>query len=599
MALSRQAVTSTSPGSSIELECLHHSSHGRWAYAYNKDTFHLRIRSKKNNVDRVFALTGDKYDWEHHHQELNMLKVATDAYFDYWEAEITPEFKRFSYGFRLETDTQTVWMLESGFYTEGLPAPAGGYYEMPYLHEVDLLQVPEWAKSAVFYQIMPDRFANGDPANDPEGTLEWGEPPAYDSFFGGDLQGMIDHLDYIAELGVTALYLTPIFQSPSNHKYDTVDYGTIDANFGDLDKLKQLVGLAHSKGLKVVLDAVFNHTSSEFAPFKDVLEHGEDSRYAGWFHIHDYPVQVVDGKANYDTFGFFSGMPKLNTAHPEVRDYLLDITKYWLKEVHIDGWRLDVANEVDHRFWRDFRLAVKEINPEAFIIGEVWSDSLSWLQGDQFDSVMNYPFSDRLLKFFGTDEEVDPGTFAAQIYGLLMRYPRQANEVLFNLLASHDTPRVLNRLGGDKQRLKLAVTFLFTFTGTPCIFYGDEIGLTGGDDPDCRKCMIWEEEGQDRELLRFYQDIIALRKEHEVLRTGQFRFLQSDPDSRGLVYERWNDNSRITVWMNNSSSPVTLQYSFRDQHRWQDAFSGEPVEMDGEQISLTLAPLEYRILHSQ
>ncbi|WP_083677689.1 alpha-glycosidase [Paenibacillus sp. FSL R7-0337] len=597
MALSRQAVSHPSSASSIELECLYHSTQGRWAYAYDKDTFHLRIRSKKNNVDRVFALIGDKYDWEQHHQELNMRKVATDSFFDYWEAEIFPEFKRFSYGFRLETGQETVWMLESGFFTDGLPAPAGGYYEMPYLHEADLLQVPEWAKSAVFYQIMPDRFANGDPANDPEGTLEWGAPPTYDSYFGGDLQGMIDHLDYIVELGVTALYLTPIFQAPSNHKYDTVDYGTVDANFGDLNKLKQLVDLAHSKGLKVVFDAVFNHTSSEFAPFKDVLEHGADSKYAGWFHIHDYPVQVVDGKANYDTFGFFSGMPKLNTANPEARDYLLDITKFWLKEVHIDGWRLDVANEVDHVFWRDFRKAVKEINPEAFIIGEVWSDSLSWLQGDQFDSVMNYPFSDRLLKFFGADNDMDVDTFAAQIYGLLMRYPRQANEVLFNLLASHDTPRVLTRLGGDKQRLKLAITFLFTFTGTPCIFYGDEIGITGGDDPDCRKCMIWEEDRQDRELLRFYQSLIALRKKHEVLRTGQFRFLLSDPGSPGLVYERWNEHTRFAVWMNNSAERLTLTQSLGGG-AWQDALSGEPVEQDGEKIRMTLEPLGYRILYS-
>ncbi|WP_081970189.1 alpha-glycosidase [Paenibacillus sp. FSL P4-0081] len=597
MAISRHALTSaTAPGNSIELECLYHSPQGKWAYAYNSTTFHLRLRSKKNNVKRVFALTGDKYDWEHHHQELEMLKVGSDAYFDYWEAEVTPERKRFSYGFRLETDAETVWMVESGFYRKEQPTPPGGYYEMPYIHEVDLLHVPEWAKSAVFYQIMPDRFANGDPANDPEGTLEWGATPANDSFFGGDLQGIIDHLDYIVELGVTALYLTPIFQAPSNHKYDTVDYGTIDSSFGDVELLKQLVSLAHSKGLKVVLDAVFNHTSAEFPPFKDVIEHGAASKYANWFHIYDYPVKAEGDNPNYDTFGFFAGMPKLNTANPETKEYLLDITRFWLSEVQIDGWRLDVANEVDHVFWREFRQAVKEINPEAFIIGEVWSDSLNWLQGDQFDSVMNYPFSDRLLEYF-RGEEINPAAFASHIYGLLMRYPRQANEVLFNLLASHDTPRVLTRLGGDTRRLKLTVTFLLTFTGTPCIFYGDEIGLTGEDDPDCRKCMIWEEDRQDRELFSFYQRMIALRKEHKVLRTGHFRFLQSDADSRGLVYDRFDDNSRFTVWMNNSSEPLTLQQSFTGGS-WQDAFSGEPVEMDGDGISITLEPLGFRILRS-
>lgn len=577
----------------MQLECFYHSPRSNWAYSYDKDTFHLRVRTKKDDVDSVVAVTGDKYDWERHHHDCRMEKIASDGLFDYWECEVKPERKRFSYGFKMESGGDRVWMIESGIFGEE-PYPPGGYYEMPFIHEIDIFTPPEWTKSAVFYQIMPDRFANGDPSNDPEGTLPWGGTPTREGHFGGDLQGIVDRLDYLTELGVTAVYLTPVFEAPSNHKYDTIDYRKVDPHFGDAKTLKKLVDAAHDKGIRIVLDAVFNHTSVDFHPFKDIVKHGEKSRYKHWYHIYDYPVRIEEGNPNYDTFGFFASMPKLNTANPEVKHYLLGVAEYWLKEVGIDGWRLDVANEIDHSFWRDFRRTVKSINPEAYIIGEVWSDSLRWLLGDQFDSVMNYPFADRVNEFFSPGE-ADAGDFASKINNVLMRYPQQTNEVVFNMLSSHDTPRILTMMGSDKRRLKLAIVFLLTFIGTPCIFYGDEVGLAGDGDPDCRKCMEWDFKRQDRELFDFYRLLIDLRKSNQVLRSGRFRFLKAEAGDSAVVYERIDGNHHFTIWMNNSEKETVLVHPMIADD-WIDALSGEPVKPEDGLMHIGLEPLGYRIL---
>lgn len=595
MISNEQAMNTPEHSTSIHLESLHHVSHSNWAYLYNKDTFHLRVRTRKQDVDRVYALTGDKYDWNTYHNEHEMQKVATDRFFDYWQTAVKPEHRRFSYGFRFHRGDETVWMTETGIYTDEPEAP-NGFYDRPYIHEIDLFEAPEWTKSAVFYQIMPDRFENGDSSNDPEELSPWGDDPTTESYFGGDLQGIINRLDYLADLGITAIYLTPIFEAPTNHKYDTTDYKKVDPHFGDLDLLKKLVKEAHAKEIRIVLDAVFNHISANSPQFKDVIEHGEQSKYVNWFHIHNFPVKVQEGNPNYDAFGFFEQMPKLNTANPETREYLMDIVEYWLKEVGIDGWRLDVANEIDHTFWREFRSRIKAINPEAYIIGEVWTDSLRWLQGDQFDSVMNYPLSDRLIEFLNNDD-MDADTFASHIGALLMRYPQQANEVLFNLLASHDTARILTQLGGNKQKLKLAISFLLTFTGTPCIFYGDEVGLEGEGDPDCRKCMIWDEEKQDRDLLGSYRELIQLRKQHPALSTGQFGFLKADRHNRPLIYERYDSQDHFTIWLNPSEDLASLTCPLEGS--WRDALTGEQVQTENGTIKIHLDPFAYKILIKQ
>ncbi|WP_438497491.1 alpha-glycosidase [Paenibacillus sp. IHBB 3054] len=574
------------------LEAMYHVPRDKWAYAYDTKTIHLRVRTKRDDVDCVAALTGDKYDWDHTFYEIMMEKAASDDRFDYWEAAVRPKYKRLSYTFRVSKGQENVYLLDNGIRSE-CPQPPNHFYEFPYIHQIDLFKVPNWAKDAVFYQIMTERFANGDPTNDPEGTEAWGGTPKLDNFFGGDLQGVLDHLDDLHELGINAVYFTPLFLSPSNHKYDIVDYKKVDPHFGDNELLKHVVEECHRRGIRVMLDAVFNHCSDKFPPFQDVLEKGEYSVYKDWFHINSFPAEVTDGIPTYDTFGFFGNMPKFNTANYEVRAYLLEVAEYWIKEIKVDGWRLDVANEVDHHFWRDFRKVVKSANPEAYIVGEVWSDSLTWLLGDQFDSVMNYPFSGTVLEFFNGG--MDGITFGQRIGALLMRYPQQTNEVVFNLLGSHDTPRLLTVVGEDKRRLKLAVVFLFTFMGTPCIYYGDEIGLTGSEDPDCRKCMEWDEKKQDRELYDFYRMMIFLRKEHKALREGRFRILVACENDPCIVYERADEIIHFTVWMNNSPEPRTLRHPMETDD-WQDALTGEPVAPKEGIMHISLDPYGYRIL---
>jgi cyclomaltodextrinase len=577
----------------MQYESFYHISLSNWAYAYDKDTIHLRMRTKKEDVEQVTAVTGDKYDWDRTNVEYEMFKISSDSMFDYWEAHVKPRYKRVSYGFRLRSGDEYAWMIETGISKEQ-PAPPGGYYDFPYIHENDMHEVPAWAKEAVFYQIMPERFANGDPSNDPEQTEPWGNQPTRENFFGGDLKGIIDHLDYLVDLGINAIYLTPVFESPSNHKYDTVDYKKVDPHFGDNAMLKKLVEECHAQGIRVMLDAVFNHCSERFGPFQDVVKNGEKSKYAEWFHIRDYPLEIKDGVPTYDTFGFFGNMPKFNTANPEVKKYLLEVAEYWIKEIHIDGWRLDVANEIDHVFWRDFRKIVKAANPEAYIVGEVWNDSLKWLMGDQFDSVMNYPFSDKVLQFF-TDPYMDGSNFADSIGYLQMRYPQQTTEVIFNLLCSHDTPRVLTRVDGDKRKLKLSIVFLLTYIGTPCTYYGDEIGLTGGGDPDCRKCMEWDRSKQDRELYDFYKLLIALRKNNPALRRGFFRFLKADPDDSRIIYERIDADTHFTIWMNNTDQASTLSHPMETDD-WKDALSGEEVHPADGMMNIQLDEFGYRIL---
>ncbi|WNQ12919.1 alpha-glycosidase [Paenibacillus aurantius] len=578
----------------MHLEAFHHGPRNNWAYAYDNETLHLRFRTKRDDVEAVYAVTGDKYDWNRTAATLSMDKTASDAIFDYWEVAVKPAFRRLTYGFKITAGSETLWLIETGIFNSE-PHPPGGYFEYPYLHEIDVFNPPEWAKDAVFYQIFTERFCNGDPANDPEGTEPWGGQPTTTNSFGGDLQGVMDKLDYLVDLGVNAIYFTPIFESPSNHKYDTIDYKKVDPHFGTNELLKELVEKCHEKGLKVMLDAVFNHSGSQFPPFVDVKEKGKDSRYADWFHINEFPLAVHDGIPTYDTFGFFGDMPKFNTANPEVKEYLLDIARYWIEEIKLDGWRLDVANEVDHHFWREFRSVVKKANPEAYIVGEVWNDSIVWLLGDQFDSVMNYPFSNKILEFFSQDH-MDGYSFANSMGSLLMRYPQQANEVVFNLLCSHDTPRALTICGGDKRRLKLAVVFLLTYMGTPCIFYGDEIGLEGGGDPDCRKCMEWDPQKQDNELYDFYKILISLRKKNRALRSGHFRFLQADSNDRRIIYERMDHHLHFMIYMNNQEEITTMTHPCETDD-WRDALSGEHVPTQDGQMVIELEEFGYRILY--
>jgi cyclomaltodextrinase / maltogenic alpha-amylase / neopullulanase len=420
--------------------------------------------------------------------------------------------------------------------------------------------VPEWAGDAVFYQIFPDRFANGDPGNDPPNVQPWGKAPTSRNFFGGDFRGIAQHLEYLSALGVNALYLNPIFDSPSNHKYDTRDYLRIDSQFGDETDLRSLLDACHSRGIRVILDGVFNHTGVEFFAFRDVREKGALSPYKEWYNIKSFPVGPADDP-NYECWWNFGSLPKLMTGNPGVREYLFQVTRKWL-EMGIDGWRLDVPNEIPHDFWVEWRKLVKSIRPDAYIVGEIWENGQEWLKGDQFDAVMNYRFRNACVDFFakGTSRVSE---FEEALAAVRADYPIEAQFALQNLLGSHDTERLRTVCDGSIARVKLATLFQMTYVGAPMIYYGDEIGMEGGKDPECRKTMVWSSGKQDHELLEWYTTLIRLRREHPVFRHGEYTPLIVDDDRNVLAFIRRHGKNCAVVILNNSDSPQKVELDLR------------------------------------
>ncbi len=460
------------------------------------------------------------------------------------------------------------------------------YVPQPDIERDDVV-TPEWVQDAVFYQIFPDRFANGDPANDPVNVQPWGAPPTRKGFQGGDLRGVIQRFDYLLDLGITAIYFNPIFESSANHRYHTTDYFRLDPRLGTLDDFKELLDLAHSHGVRVILDGVFNHCGRGLFQFQDILENGPDSGYLDWFHVKGFPLNAYETARppNYETWWKVRELPEFNADNPEVRRFLLEVARYWM-EVGIDGWRLDVPNEIDDdAFWQEFRRVVKGVNPEAYIVGEIWDDAARWLQGDQFDAVMNYPFRRACLDFF-IEGRTDARVFADTVEDLLVRYSAPIVQTQLNLLGSHDTERILTLAGGDVAGVKLAFLMLMTYPGAPCIYYGDEIGLEGGGDPDCRRAMIWDEGRWNHELRDTVRKLIAIRKAHPVLRRGAYHRLAADGDV--YAFARTDSDETLAVVLNNGNSPwdvaVPVIGLLADGASMQDLLAGGRYGVDGGEI---------------
>lgn len=420
------------------------------------------------------------------------------------------------------------------------------------------LEEPAWVRDAIFYQIFPDRFYNGNRENDPGNLSQWGDKPTRNSFFGGDLEGIIQKLPYLEELGVNALYLNPIFKAPSNHKYDTEDYYQVDPHFGDKEVLKRLVAELHRRGMRIILDGVFNHCGTRFFAFQDVEKRGADSKYKDWFIIDGFPI-VRKPEPNYRCWAGVPTMPEFNTDNPEVRQYLLNIVKYWIEEADIDGWRLDAVEFMDPSFVKEIRRVAKEAKEGAYIVGEVMGIATPWFNHAALDAAMNYRLWEALVDFFATSK-MSASEFSRTLYSLRKSYPDWATYSMFNLLGSHDKPRFLTLSNGDKRRLKLAAAFLFSYPGAPVIYYGDEIGLSGGEDPDCRRTFIWEENKQDRELLAFFKRLIHLRKQEKVLRRGKVHELWW-PVSRTVGLLRTCGTEQLLTLFNASNEPANLELS--------------------------------------
>lgn len=410
---------------------------------------------------------------------------------------------------------------------------------------------PDWVQDAVFYQIFPDRFRNGDAGNDPPNVHPWGELPTRTSFFGGDLAGIIEAIPYLLDLGVNALYLNPIFMSSSTHRYNTYDYFRIDPRLGDLETFRQLATVAHENGIRVILDGVFNHCGRGFFPFQDLLENGPESPYLSWFHVQSFPLHAYDDRMppNYACWWGNRSLPKFNTGTPEVRNYLFSVARYWLEQ-GADGWRLDVPNEIDDdTFWREFRRIVKEAKPDAYIVGEIWGDGRRWLQGDQFDGITNYELRTLLLDWL-VEGKYRSLAFAHRLQELLQKYRPETVRAQLNLLGSHDTVRLTRIARGDLATLRLLWLFLLTWPGAPCIYYGDEIGLDGGPDPDCRRCFPWDERQWNLELRGYIRRLVRLRRALPALRSGTTRILLAHPRRNLLAYGRGEGSDAVVVVMN-------------------------------------------------
>ncbi|WP_036480040.1 glycoside hydrolase family 13 protein [Myxosarcina sp. GI1] len=439
------------------------------------------------------------------------------------------------------------------------------------------IKTPDWVKNAVFYQIFPDRFARGKSTIKGQwiaSTLEgWDATPTLQGYKGGNLWGVIDKLDYLVDLGINAIYFTPIFQSASNHRYHTHDYYQIDPLLGGNVAFEALLEAAHQKNIKVVLDGVFNHASRGFFFFNDILENGPHSPWLDWFKIHKWPLSAYDGDkpANYASWVDNRALPEFNHDNPQVKEYIMQVAEYWLQK-GIDGWRLDVPNEVTTPgFWSEFRDRVKDINPEAYIVGEIWEDATPWLDGKQFDGVMNYRFTEPTIAFTAGDryvreyaqENLTPypplsaAEYASKIEHLLQRHDWEIQLTQLNLLDSHDTSRLLTAVGEDKSSMHLATVMLFTFPGAPSIFYGDEVGLPGGKDPDSRR-VFPEPQQWDVETLEYHKELIALRHKYACLRTGTYKVLYANESI--YAFARILDSEIVIVAINIDDNSATVRF---------------------------------------
>ena len=433
-----------------------HVPKSQYSFAYGKKELRIRLRAAKSELDKVEIIYAVKYDWLKDRKTKVMQNSYSDALYDYYTASLDVPDSRIGYIFLLQSGEEKYYYSEEGLTVDyNHEKSYYNFFQYPYINKIDLHNKVAWCDKSVFYQIFVDRFHIGKTKKNTDYIdKKWGELPEPKGFFGGDIKGITEKLDYLNDLGINAIYLTPIFQSPSNHKYDTIDYETVDEMFGTNSDLNELVENAHQRGIKILLDAVFNHCSYLCKQFQDVLIKGKQSEYYDWFIIHGDRPDLDN--MNYECFAACNYMPKWNTNNNEVQNFLLHIAVKWIKEYGIDGWRLDVADEVSHDFWRNFRKAVKNEKPDAIIIGENWHDAFPWLQGDQFDSIMNYSFTKACLDYFAFGK-YSAKQFCDRLSEILMRNTDQVNEMMLNLLDSHDTERFLTNAGENKSKLKLSL----------------------------------------------------------------------------------------------------------------------------------------------
>lgn len=542
----------------ITRQAVTHIPLSQYAFANSERSLTIRLRCAAGELARCTLWYGDRVqpDDPIRFTPLEMERTAHELDFDYYEITFDSPYTRVCYYFELTGPDEALYLF-ADIFSPRLPSERSEFYQYPFLRREEIATVPEWLKRAVVYNIFPDSFASGRGRlrGTPSETA-WGDGLALKSRLGGTIRGITENLDYIAGLGFNCVYLNPIFTAGEYHKYDLLDYFHVSPDLGTDGEFRELVDRAHALGLRVVIDGVFNHCSWNFFAFDDVVRNGERSRYRDWFYDLTFPVTrpKAGERPGYAGFAYEPKMPKLNTSNPEVRDYFMGVCAHWIREYRVDGWRLDVANEVDREFWRAFRRTARAIDPDSVMIGEIWENAESWLRGDMFDSAMNYDFRKHCRDFFALGA-IDAPQFGARIAQMLRRYPTGITQGQLNLLDSHDVSRFLSLCGGDVRRLRLAEVFLFTAPGAPCLFYGDELGVSGASEGEYRGSMPWND--PPRDLRAFFRELTALRREDDLLALGSWRTLRAE--GRLYVYERRLDGRAATVALNAGCRPAPLK----------------------------------------
>lgn len=551
----------------MKKEAITHIPLSQYAYATGDRSLVIRLRAAKGDLKACTVCYGDRVDPKPDVEitRVPMKKAASDDLFDYFETEIHDRYSRICYYFVLDDGQETLCYYERDF-SKKLNCSRTEYFQFPYIRREDRIDEPKWAKEVVMYHIFPDSFASGYRSLSGRGTAETvtgehGVICRVESALGGTLEGVRCNLDYLESMGINCLYLNPVFAANSYHKYDTVDYFRIDPCLGDLADAKRLVEDCHDRGIRVLFDGVFNHCGPDFFAFRDVLKKGKKSAYYDWFYEMPEQISYTD-PPNYEAFAYVKEMPKLNTGNPKVEEYLISVGTSWIREVGIDGWRLDVANEINHGFWRRFRQAVRAVRPDAFLIGEIWEDAGCFLAGDQFDSTMNYRFS-YLCRDFFAERTMSVTAFHEQMIKMIYRYPTPVSLTQMNFLDSHDVPRFLSYCDGDKRRLLLAMFYLIMGYGIPSVFYGDERYVEGDTEPEYRKGMPWEE---GEHFCIALQEWIELRHRHSALREGSYEAVVCDDAAAIYGFARRNREETVFILLNNGDSDFACGDLF-----WQEA----------------------------
>lgn len=546
-------------------------------YAHGIDEKHIlfRLRSAREDLQVCRLFYGDRACrvTPVFFTSITMEVVAQDEYFDYYEVILESPYTRICYYFELGDETDTILYYSDLFRTDTV-MDRSEYYQFPYNRKEDIAEVPEWAKDAIIYNIFPDSFATSYRFISEKGLQQEYEGILTKSKNGGTIKGITENLDYLLKLGINCIYINPFFVAGEYHKYDLIDYFHVDPCFGTEEEFKFMVDMCHNCSIKVIIDGVFNHSGWEFFAFRDVVEQGEDSIYKDWFYRLEFPVIRPDNGEdipNYECFGYERLMPKMNTSNSEVVTYFCKVCEHWLREFGVDGWRLDVASEVNDDFWREFRKTAKATNPDCFLIGEIWESAEHWLKGDQFDSTMNYDFRKNCKEFFAL-EKLDAAEFDTRVTLMRMRYRKNMLYGQLNLLDSHDVPRFISHCGENIARFKLAILFQMTFIGPPSIFYGDEQQISGLKESQYRSPMAWKEE-EGNEMYAFYKAAIFLRKKLKALRRGDYRTLHAKEESKLYVFERFLEEQHIMIALNAGSESVKLDISIENrQIIWQSGY---------------------------